>query len=133
MEKGCCQGNGSQPTGRRRRGCGLPDRDLRGPSPDDRQLALGRCAFLLENRKTSRQTVHGDRDPVPTAPFMLFRKTAVGPLQPNRLVLNIHPDEGITLSFLAKVPGGFMKLGPLTWRSSTRTTLEELRQQATSV
>jgi glucose-6-phosphate 1-dehydrogenase len=44
-------------------------------------------------------------------PFMLFRRTAVGELQPNRLVLNIQPDEGISLSFQAKVPGGFMKLG----------------------
>jgi glucose-6-phosphate 1-dehydrogenase len=44
-------------------------------------------------------------------PFMLFRRTTVGPLQPNRLVLNIQPDEGISLSFQANVPGGFMKLG----------------------
>jgi glucose-6-phosphate 1-dehydrogenase len=44
-------------------------------------------------------------------PFMLFRKTAIEELQPNRLVLNIQPDEGISLSFQAKVPGGLMKLG----------------------
>jgi glucose-6-phosphate 1-dehydrogenase len=44
-------------------------------------------------------------------PFMLFRKTTIGQLQPNRLVLNIQPDEGISLSFQANVPGGFMKLG----------------------
>ena len=44
-------------------------------------------------------------------PFMLFRRTTVSQLQPNRLILSIQPDEGISLSFQAKVPGGFMKLG----------------------
>ncbi len=32
-------------------------------------------------------------------------------LKPNQLVINIQPDEGISLSFQAKVPGGLMKLG----------------------
>jgi len=44
-------------------------------------------------------------------PFKLFRKTPVEELQPNRLVMDIQPDEGISLSFQAKVPGGLMKLG----------------------
>ncbi len=45
------------------------------------------------------------------APFMLFRETPVDQLKPNALILNIQPDEGISLSFHAKVPGGLMKLG----------------------
>src|SRR6202007_3038052 len=38
------------------------------------------------------------------APFVLFRKTAVDRLEPNRLVLHLQPDEGISLSFGAKGP-----------------------------
>jgi glucose-6-phosphate 1-dehydrogenase len=45
------------------------------------------------------------------APFMLFRDTPVEKLEPNRLVLHIQPDEGISLSFEAKVPGPVMELG----------------------
>ncbi|MDT7040730.1 glucose-6-phosphate dehydrogenase [Candidatus Nitronereus thalassa] len=45
------------------------------------------------------------------APFMPFRKTAVEKLTPNLLVLRIHPDEGISLRFGAKVPGPVVRLG----------------------
>jgi glucose-6-phosphate 1-dehydrogenase len=44
-------------------------------------------------------------------PFVLFRNTTVKNLETNRLVLHIQPDEGISLSFGAKVPGSVMKLG----------------------
>jgi len=44
-------------------------------------------------------------------PFVLFRNTTVKNLETNRLVLHIQPDEGISLSFGAKVPGSIMKLG----------------------
>jgi glucose-6-phosphate 1-dehydrogenase len=45
------------------------------------------------------------------APFMLFRKTPIENLRPNQLVLHIQPDEGISLSFGAKVPGPILRLG----------------------
>ncbi len=45
------------------------------------------------------------------APFVLFRNTAVERLTPNRLVLHLQPDEGISLSFGAKIPGPVLKLG----------------------
>jgi glucose-6-phosphate 1-dehydrogenase len=45
------------------------------------------------------------------APFMLFRQTSVEHLNPNRLVLRLQPDEGISLSFGAKVPGPIVRLG----------------------
>ena len=45
------------------------------------------------------------------APFMLFRKTAVEKLEPNRLVLYLQPDEGISLSFGAKIPGPVVQIG----------------------
>ncbi|MDQ3915995.1 MAG: glucose-6-phosphate dehydrogenase [Actinomycetota bacterium] len=38
-------------------------------------------------------------------PHLLFAKTAVEELEPNVLVLRIQPDEGIALTFGAKVPG----------------------------
>jgi glucose-6-phosphate 1-dehydrogenase len=45
------------------------------------------------------------------APFVLFRKTAVSSLEPNRLVLHLQPDEGISLSFGAKIPGPVVQIG----------------------
>jgi glucose-6-phosphate 1-dehydrogenase len=44
-------------------------------------------------------------------PFMLFRKTAVERLTSNRLVIRIQPDEGISLTFGAKVPGPTVRVG----------------------
>jgi glucose-6-phosphate 1-dehydrogenase len=45
------------------------------------------------------------------APLILFRNTSVEKLTPNRLVIHIQPDEGISLSFGAKVPGPIVSLG----------------------
>jgi glucose-6-phosphate 1-dehydrogenase len=45
------------------------------------------------------------------APFMLFRQTGVENLAPNRLVMRLQPDEGISLSFGAKIPGPIVRLG----------------------
>jgi glucose-6-phosphate 1-dehydrogenase len=45
------------------------------------------------------------------APFILFRKTPVEHLMPNQLVVHIQPDEGISLSFGAKIPGPLVRLG----------------------
>jgi glucose-6-phosphate 1-dehydrogenase len=45
------------------------------------------------------------------APHILFRDTPVDRLAPNRLVLHIQPDEGISLRFGAKVPGSTLRLG----------------------
>jgi len=44
-------------------------------------------------------------------PFVLFRHTGVRNVETNRLVIHIQPDEGISLSFGAKVPGAVMRLG----------------------
>jgi glucose-6-phosphate 1-dehydrogenase len=44
-------------------------------------------------------------------PFVLFRNTEVKNVETNRLVIHIQPDEGISLSFGAKVPGAVMRLG----------------------
>jgi len=45
------------------------------------------------------------------APFLLFRETPVEELNPNQLVLRIQPDEGIAVSFSAKIPGPTVRLG----------------------
>ncbi len=45
------------------------------------------------------------------APFQLFRQTAVHKLQTNRLVIQIQPDEGMSLGFGAKIPGAQLRLG----------------------
>ncbi|MBI5506954.1 MAG: glucose-6-phosphate dehydrogenase [Deltaproteobacteria bacterium] len=44
-------------------------------------------------------------------PFALFRGTEVGALQSNQLVISVAPDEGISLSFSAKIPGATMRIG----------------------
>ena len=48
------------------------------------------------------------------APFILFHETPVECMNPNVLVLRIQPDEGISLSFDAKVPGPLERLGTVT-------------------
>jgi glucose-6-phosphate 1-dehydrogenase len=45
------------------------------------------------------------------APFVLFRDTPVDTLSANLLVLHIQPDEGISLTFGAKIPGPLVRLG----------------------
>jgi glucose-6-phosphate 1-dehydrogenase len=45
------------------------------------------------------------------APFLLFRQTTVETLTPNRLILLLQPDEGISLSFGAKIPGPVVRMG----------------------
>jgi glucose-6-phosphate 1-dehydrogenase len=44
-------------------------------------------------------------------PLVLFKQTPIDELKPNTLVLRIQPDEGISLSFSAKVPGPAMRIG----------------------
>jgi len=47
-------------------------------------------------------------------PLLLFRETSVRALGPNVLIIRIQPDEGISLSFEAKVPGPFVRLKTVT-------------------
>ncbi len=49
-------------------------------------------------------------------PFVLFRKTRVEKLAPNEIVINIQPDEGISLNFEAKVPGPVVRLGAVNMK-----------------
>ncbi len=51
------------------------------------------------------------------APHIVFRNREV---EPNRLILNIQPDEGISVSFGAKRPGPEMNIGNVTMNFSYR-------------
>jgi glucose-6-phosphate 1-dehydrogenase len=48
------------------------------------------------------------------APHMLFRNTAIATCSPNQLVINIQPEEGLSLRFGAKIPGPVVRLGAVT-------------------
>jgi glucose-6-phosphate 1-dehydrogenase len=45
------------------------------------------------------------------APFVIFKDTAVESIAPDMLVLRIQPNEGIQMSFGAKIPGPSMRVG----------------------
>ena len=47
-------------------------------------------------------------------PHMIFRRRSDSGLVPNTLVIRIQPDEGISLTVVAKEPGPEMRLGPVT-------------------
>jgi glucose-6-phosphate 1-dehydrogenase len=49
-------------------------------------------------------------------PYSLFRNTPVDKLEPNQLVINVQPDEGISLTFGAKTPGATMQIGRVAMR-----------------
>jgi glucose-6-phosphate 1-dehydrogenase len=71
--------------------------------------------FLRTGKSLKRRETHISiqfRQP----PLMLFRDTPVDALQPNRLVIHIQPDEAITLSFGAKIPGPQLRLGNVDMR-----------------
>jgi len=52
------------------------------------------------------------------APYLLFEKTACGQMDPNLLVLNIQPEEGIFLRMGAKFPGPSVCVQPVDFRFS---------------
>ncbi len=47
-------------------------------------------------------------------PLSLFERTEVEELTPNRLVIQVQPDEGISLSFVAKIPGPLIRTKPVS-------------------
>jgi glucose-6-phosphate 1-dehydrogenase len=61
------------------------------------------------------------------APHMVFRDKAI---EPNRLILNIQPDEGISVSFVAKRPGTEMRFGNVNMDFSYREGFGEASRSA---
>jgi glucose-6-phosphate 1-dehydrogenase len=47
-------------------------------------------------------------------PLQLYRQACAGEIEPNLLLVRIQPNEGISLQFQAKVPGGEVRLGTVT-------------------
>ena len=47
-------------------------------------------------------------------PLQLYRQACAGAVDPNLLLVRIQPNEGISLQFQAKVPGGQVRLGTVT-------------------
>ncbi len=45
-------------------------------------------------------------------PHSMFPETIAGPIEPNTLVLNVQPDEGLSLTFQTKQPGSKVCLNP---------------------
>ena len=84
--------------------------------------------FYLRTGKRLPQRVTEIAIQFKRAPFMLFRDTPVERLTPNRLVLHIQPDEGISLRFGAKIPGPSCVWARWTWISATPTTSAARRQ-----
>jgi glucose-6-phosphate 1-dehydrogenase len=46
-------------------------------------------------------------------PLEIFRRISTSPVAPNLLVINLQPDEGISIRFEAKLPGMRMQLAPV--------------------
>ena len=44
-------------------------------------------------------------------PFVMFRNTGVTDLQPNKMIVHIQPQEGISIQMGAKIPGPIMRIG----------------------
>ena len=109
------------------------DRDLRRDAARDRQLALGRRAVLSAHRQVHGAPHDRDRDPVQAGAVCAVRRdTPVASLRPNLLVLQIQPDEGISLQFEAKRagPGDGPRRGA-RWISATPTSSRRSRTPAT--
>jgi glucose-6-phosphate 1-dehydrogenase len=69
--------------------------------------------YLRTGKKLARRATHIAVQ-FKRAPFMLFRDTPVECLNPNVLLLRIQPDEEMSLSFDAKVPGPLERLETVT-------------------
>ena len=89
-------------------------RDLRRPAPGGRQLALGRRAVLPAHRQAAGAQGHRDRGDAQAgaAPRPSSRRArwACGPTSS---ILTMQPNEGVSLSLGAKIPGTRMRIRPV--------------------
>jgi glucose-6-phosphate 1-dehydrogenase len=46
-------------------------------------------------------------------PLEIFKRVSPSPVAPNLLIINVQPDEGISVRFEAKLPGTRMQLAPV--------------------
>jgi glucose-6-phosphate 1-dehydrogenase len=59
------------------------------------------------------------------APYSLFRDTPVDRLAPNDLTLEIQPEEGMALSFSAKIPGPSIRMGGVEMKFNYKDHFKE--------
>jgi glucose-6-phosphate 1-dehydrogenase len=59
------------------------------------------------------------------APYSLFRDTPVDRLTPNDLTLEIQPEEGMALSFSAKIPGPSVRMGGVEMKFNYKDHFKE--------
>jgi glucose-6-phosphate 1-dehydrogenase len=55
-------------------------------------------------------------------PLEIFRRASQSPVQPDLLIVNVQPDEGISLRFEAKLPGTRMQIAPVMMNFRYGTT-----------
>ena len=63
-------------------------------------------------------------------PLMLFSRTTARDIEPNELVLNIQPDEGISLRFGSKVPGTGENIQPVKMDFSYSSSFNKAAPEA---
>ena len=93
------------------------------PSPAPRRSS--RCALLLDSWRWAGVPFYlrtGKRLPKRTTeiaiqfkrpPLEIFKRVSPSPVAPNLLIVNVQPDEGISLRFEAKLPDTRMQLAPV--------------------
>ena len=101
------------PRGGRRPGR-LAHRDLRGAAPGGPQLALGGRADLPAHRQAPRRA-RSPRSRSSSSRSRTWRSSRTGSVgvKPNQLVLTMQPNEGVSLSLGAKIPGSSMRIRPV--------------------
>ncbi len=109
---------------RRRGGQGLPrggrrprrlaDGDLRRAAPGGPQLALGRaCRSCCARASGSRARSPRSPSQLKPVPHLAFQSHGSVGVQPNQLILTMQPNEGVSLSLGAKIPGSRMRIRPV--------------------
>ena len=63
-------------------------------------------------------------------PHQSFPTSAIGDLHPNRLIIRIQPEEGISVRFQAKQPGPAIRLRPVEMRFSYRESFGDATPEA---
>ena len=97
---------------RARRSGGQPHGDFRRAEGGSRDVAMGRRAVLSAHRQAPPGADRGDRRSRSSrCPIPFSRRARCPP--PNQLVIQLQPDESITLNILAKAPGEVMRLKPV--------------------
>ena len=93
---------------------GLAHRDLRGAAPGGRTTGAGPgVPFYLRTGKRLARKVTEIAVTLKPVPHLAFQSTGSLGVQPNQLVLTVQPNEGVSLSLGAKIPGTRMRIRPV--------------------